>query len=289
MNGKSTPGIPEDRVDLTKLLESLWRGKWTIAVSTLAFGLISAGYALLATEWYRAEVTLMPSKDNGAPTLVGQLGGLASLAGVNVGTGDTVEAVATLRSRDLSRDFLSQDRRAQILLSEESGNYLALENGESIEKLDIRDAVDYFQENILTVNENRQTGLVTIAIQWTDPVLAAEWANALASLLNERLRGRALRDAEANIGYLEEQLAKTSVVTLQQAIGRLLEAELQKFMLASGNDEFAFRVVDPAVVPNKIYRPKKIIAIGFGFFLGFGLGVFGVLSSQREHGSSKVA
>lgn len=50
----------------------------------------------------------------------------------------------------------------------------------------------------------------------------------------------------------------TNLVALQQAIGRLLENELQKLVLARGNEEFAFRVIDTAVAPRKKPRKKSV-------------------------------
>src|SRR5690606_2767647 len=110
--------------------------------------------------------------------------------------------------------------------------------------------IRYFDDNVRSISEDDETGLVTLTVEWIDPEIAAEWANILVERLNERMRRRALLEAESNVGYLQEELAKTGVVTLQQSISRLLESELQKLMLARGNEEFAFRVIDRAQVPK---------------------------------------
>jgi uncharacterized protein involved in exopolysaccharide biosynthesis len=94
--------------------------------------------------------------------------------------------------------------------------------------------------------------------------------------LNERLRERALQEAETNVAFLQTELGQTSVVTLQQSIGRLLESELQKLMLARGNEEFAFRVIDAASPPKERVRPKRALIAVVGTMLGGMLAVFGV-------------
>jgi uncharacterized protein involved in exopolysaccharide biosynthesis len=153
---------------------------------------------------------------------------------------------------------------------------------------DIRDAIKYFQENVLKVSEERTTGLVTIAVEWTDPDVAATWADVLVRRLNDRLRERALEEAEQNVAYLREEMAKSSLVTMQQSIGQLLQSELQKLMLARGNEEFAFKVVDPAIAPKQRTRPKRSIIAIIGTFLGGLVGAFVVLVAQSARSSSSA-
>jgi uncharacterized protein involved in exopolysaccharide biosynthesis len=140
----------------------------------------------------------------------------------------------------------------------------------------MRDAIRYFHQNVLRVSENSNTGLITVAVLWTDPDLAAFWAMDFVRRVNARLRERALRQAEANVLYLQQELAKTNVVTLHQAIGRLLETELQKLMLARGNNEFAFRVIDSAYAPKYRERPKRSVIVVAGTLAGGFLGLLWV-------------
>jgi LPS O-antigen subunit length determinant protein (WzzB/FepE family) len=106
--------------------------------------------------------------------------------------------------------------------------------------------------------------------------------------LNERLRERALREAETNVAFLRAELAQTSVVTLQQSIGRLLESELQKLMLARGNEEFAFRVIDAASPPKQRVRPKRAQIAILGTILGGMLAVFGVFLLHVVRSEAKM-
>jgi len=115
---------------------------------------------------------------------------------------------------------------------------------------------------------------VNVSIDWIDPVVATQWANLLIADLNDQMRERSLAEAETNLAYLKKELAAADVVTLQQSIGRLLEAELQKVMLARGKREFAFRVVDTGGVPKWRSSPKRIQLISVAVVAGFILAVF---------------
>lgn len=264
-----------DTVGLIQLVRIAWDGKWLILMVTGLFAIGSVAYALLATEWYRAEVLLAPADEISTPALGAQLGGLAALAGVTVGGGDGAEAVAVLKSRGFARSFIRDLDLMPILFADnlvKQGDDRQVSH--ETNDLDIRDAVELFHESVLKVAENRQTRLVKLAIEWRDPELAAEWAGVLVERLNAKLRDRALREAEANVDFLREELAQTSVLTLQQSIGRLLETELQKLMLARGSEEFAFRVIDSADVPKQRVRPKRALIAVSGTLFG---GIVGML------------
>jgi uncharacterized protein involved in exopolysaccharide biosynthesis len=234
-------GAAAGEITVKELWDVFWEGKWLFIAIVTVFVLGSVAYALLATEWYRSTVLLAPTKADSMPSISGQLGGLAALAGVSVagvGGGESAEAVATLESRDLAREFIESNELIPVLL------------------------------------EDRETGLITVSVEWVDPHLAAEWASKVVRLTNDRLRRRALADAERNVAYLQSEMSTTSVVALQQSISRLLEAEMQKLMLAKKNDEFAFRTVDAAEPAKRPSRPRRVSVVLTGALLGGAIAVF---------------
>jgi uncharacterized protein involved in exopolysaccharide biosynthesis len=91
------------------------------------------------------------------------------------------------------------------------------------------------------------------------------------------MRKRALADAEANVKYLRHEFESTSVVALQQAIGDLLESEMQKLMLARGNTEYAFRIIDRAEVPRSPSKPRLVLIVAVATVFGAMLAAFVVL------------
>ncbi|MCH8072957.1 MAG: LPS O-antigen length regulator [Proteobacteria bacterium] len=271
-------GVSDDKISLRQIWRILWRGKRTVIAATTIFALGSIAYALLAKEIYRAEVLLAPAAEQSTPMIGGQLGGLAALAGLSVGEGNDVVSLAVLQSREFARDFIEQLDLMPIFFEEEwDAEKNRWREDDPTKAPDVRDGVKFFHEEIFEVSEERRTGLVTLAIEWTDPDVAAEWASILVHRLNDRLRERALQEAQTNVAYLQSEMAKATLVTLQESIGRLLEAELPKLMLAKGNEEFAFKIVDPAVPPRERVRPKRALTAIIGTILGGLLGIFIVL------------
>jgi len=273
-----TRGTSGDRISVRQVWRILWRGKTTIIAATVVFALASVAYALLAKEIFRADALLAPANEQSSPMLGSQLGGLAALAGVDIGEESGVEALAVLKSREFARAFIEQYDLLPVFFEDDwDADEKRWQVDDPVDAPDIRDGVKYFHESILKVSEERSTGLVTLAVEWTDPDVAAEWASILVRRLNDRLRERALLEAETNVTYLQSEMGSTNLVALQESIGRLLETELQKLMLAKGNEEFAFKVLDPAVSPKQRVRPKRALTVIVGTLLGGLLGVFAVL------------
>lgn len=276
----------DDEMDIFKLWYTLWRSRWLIVGIVAAFAVGSAAYALLSPPWYNANVLLAPAKEKTSLDLAGQLGSLASLAGlagIEPGGTRSIEAVAVLKSRDFARAFIKDQDLLPVLFADDWD--AQARKWRLAAPPDLRKAVEFFDKKIRKVAEDRRTGLVTLSIEWKDPELAASWANLLALRLNENLRQRALVEAEANVKYLRQELESTSVVVLQQTVSQLLEREMQKLMLARGNAEFAFRIVDRADVPRLRSKPKRTLTVVVAVLLGGMLAVIVVLirDAIRKH------
>lgn len=263
----SQSGIAADGnkpVDVSDITGALWRGRRTIILTVLVLAALAIGYSLIARPMYRAEVVLSPSGDDSMRPNLGALGGLASLAGINIGSGDkSIEAIAILKSKGFAREFIQSHNLTDAMLSARNQSWFT-----GARSRDIRLAVETFDQTVRRVSEDRKTGLVTLSIQWSDGVQAAKWANELVRLLNVRMRSRALDETGRNVKYLQHEMASTPVVSLQQATGRLLEAEMQKYLVANGDDEFAFKVIDAAVPPRRPSWPRPALLTALAMLVG---------------------
>jgi uncharacterized protein involved in exopolysaccharide biosynthesis len=267
VSSREYPLIREDtdQVDVVALLRVVWRYRYFIAVVATVCGLVAVVLALSTTHIYRAEVVVTEARDEsmgGAASLANELGGLASIAGINLLKGDTgQEAQAVLRSRHLIEEFVRRNGLVTELLPS------------AREPPTLWFAVREFRERVLSISEDEDSGTTTIAIEWTDPIVVARWANEFIALANEIMRTRALDESSRNIKYLNDQLAKTDVVEIQRVMYSLIENETKTHMLANVRKEYAFTVVDPAVVPEQRIWPRRTLMVLTGGVLGVILGV----------------
>jgi uncharacterized protein involved in exopolysaccharide biosynthesis len=236
-------------------------------------GIIALAGSFLLTKWYRAEAVLAPAKvmdsGGGLGSLGTQLGGLASLVGYDAGLAtNTDEAIATLESRALIRQFIL-DRGLLPLLDGSAGPQDSDQDGTN-DSLDLETAITKFKREILRVSKDRQSGLVTLSVLWSDRTAAAAWANELVARVNEVLRERAVAEAERSIEYLREEAEGAENVELKRSLYRLVEKHIETVVLARSNPDFAFRVVDPATpaAPDAYVRPRHVVLGILGMLLG---------------------
>jgi uncharacterized protein involved in exopolysaccharide biosynthesis len=254
------PGLPADEgLSLAGLVGAVRRHRGRVLATTVAGTLLAAAYAFLAEPVYLAEAVLYPREARPMGGLSGQLaqlGGLADMAGITAGSTGKQEPLGVLRSRGFAARFIARRGLAESLAPDHPPD-------------DARKAAEVFGRSVLSVFEDKRSGLVTVGIRWRDPAAAADWANDIVRQLNEEMRARALQESAGNIRYLREQLESTRTVSLQESISRLLEAEMQKDMLARGTAEYAFRVVDPAEVPVRRAAPRRLQVVAMGLGLSF--------------------
>lgn len=273
------PCYPEEEIDLVEYWRVLLRYKRLILLLTLASTLLALLAAFMMTPVYRAEVLLAPvshEEDDGKLSAFGssQFGEILARSGVSMGQGGKQVArhIATLGSRSLTTSFIEDEHLMPVLFpgegeaDKEGGKDALAFFGRKTPTL--WDAFNLFDQEIRFIELDRSTGLLTLAIEWRDPVLAARWANGLVKRVNMLLSTQAIEEARTSISYLEKQLAETSSVEVQQAIYRLIEAETKEIMLANVQDEYAFKVIDPAVAPQEPVKPQRQLIVVLGFLLG---------------------
>ncbi|MDQ9094145.1 Wzz/FepE/Etk N-terminal domain-containing protein [Pseudoalteromonas haloplanktis] len=113
-------------IDVREMFHVIWRGKWFLAIVIILFSIISIFYALEQPNIYKSEVLLAPAetdKNAGLSGLAGQFGGLASLAGVNIGgpsINKTQLALEVLKSRKFTTEFIQRHKILPQLMAAES-------------------------------------------------------------------------------------------------------------------------------------------------------------------------
>ena len=274
-------------------LADLWAARWTIVICTLVFGAAGATYSLLAESKYRAQITLLPVESKGSQGLasqLGALGGLAGLAGLNLGNGSKAEPMAVLGSRQFARSFIEDEKLLTVLLADKWDAGAGKWKKQGAAQPDIRDAVEFFEKSVRKIGEDRKSGLVVLSIEWRNGEQAAKWANQLAERINDQMRDRAVADATRTIDYLRGELRTADQVALQQSISRLLESQMQQLMMARGNPEYAFRIVDAASSPKRRFFPQRVLLTLGSLLLGALLGIaWALLVGYRSAARPSVA
>lgn len=267
-----------------------------IAAISLTCGIAMAVLAFHMKPVYRGFAVLVPVTSDSNPLTAGigssplaAIGGsIAELtAGIGEGDRETDEAMTVLRSREFTESFIKDNNLLPVLFPElwdsRAGRWKIGIKIPTLERGYI--ALDKIRKVDLDVDND----FVTLQIDWTDRVKAAEWVNQMGERLNDLLRSRAIANADASLVYLKEELARTSDVSTQEAIGRLMESEIKKKMLAHVMREFEVRFVDRATVADADLpqRPNKPLMAGAGLAFGLLVGIATSLLLYRRELAKK--
>jgi len=300
---ENMPQAFDDEIDLRELFLVLWDGKVWISAITAAAAAISVFVALSLPNIYESKALLAPKSDGGSgglSRLAAQYGGLASLAGINlsgVGGGDVSKA-ALAQEKLKSLSFFTEHLYSEVLVDLMAVDYWDAATGEIVIDSSVynqgtsqwirevsfpRKAKPSAQEahqaflKVITLSEDKQSGLVTLSVQHESPVVAKLWADMLIDRINEEIRSEDVGEAEASIAFLEAQREQTSLVSLDEVFAQLIEEQTKTIMLANVSKDYVFDIIDPPVVPELKSKPSRALICVLGTLLGGMLGIVWVL------------
>ena len=300
-NDTQAPQPYDDEIDLRELFSVVWAGKILIVAITAVFALVSVGYALSLANQYKASAVVSPAQSGGSSlgAMAGQLGGLASLAGINIGSGEsneTQEAMEIMQSwgfmeafiqthdlqvpiyaaigwdkgsnsLKLNSDLYDATSERWLIEDDESGENRAPSSWELYEK---------FRERV-AVSQDKKSGLINISVEYYSPQIAKQWVDLFIITINDYMRARKLEQVNRNIEYLTAQIDKTAIADMREVFYQLVEEQTKSKMLAEASPEYAFVTVSRAMVPEEKSQPKRALVCILGTLLGGMLSVLWVL------------
>ena len=291
--------LNSDKIDLRELFKAIWQGKWIITAVTIVFVVVAVFYALSLPNIYKSEALLAPVSEDSGLKMSGQLGGLAALAGVNLGglgsDDKTGLALEIIKSREFLGRFIEKhDLYLPVMASEgwdPADNSLIIDDEiyDINTKQWVRKVKPPFQpkpsllevhEDLLklfAISQDKTTGMVKISLEHYSPYLAKTWVDQLVKAINDEMRQRELNEAQRSIAYLNSQIEQTSLADVRTMLYSLIEEQTKTVMLANVRDEYVFKTVDRAVVAEKKSKPKRALIVILAFMLGSLLSMMFVL------------
>jgi uncharacterized protein involved in exopolysaccharide biosynthesis len=261
---------------------------------TFSFGVVAFGISYLFTPQYKADITLIPSEETlgvDQNSLLGGFSSIASLVGAGAGAlgNKESEALAILKSRGLVLSYMQEHELLPILFSKKWDSTAHKWKSDKKSYVPtLEDGYVVFDKQIRNIVENRKTNVITLYITWQDPRLAKQWADGLVDAANTLIRQQVIERSTNNLEYLTAASEKTPIMEIKNSIYKLMESEIKKQMIATGNKNYAFRVVDPAIVPERKVFPKHSYFGIFGAIVGAMIWFLLVSFRDRESESTQV-
>ena len=238
----------------------LLRSRWLL-IASLTIG-IGLGYGLytkyLTVKWYRAQAIVTPvppeaglsmGTGGAAGDVVGGLGGgIASL--LEGGSADAVtlaeQYTAIMNSYAFTTDLVAKYRLEHNIIGVRSPK------APTVTKWSIHTAIaDRFSTEFDFKSSN-----LTLYFMDPSPADAQRILGYYLDSLQDKLRNEEVQAGASAAASLEDEVRKTSDALLQAQLYELMARQIQREKLAQVQSDFAFKVVEPPVVPDNYFEPK---------------------------------
>jgi uncharacterized protein involved in exopolysaccharide biosynthesis len=289
-NLNTNPLNSDEEIDLMYLLKLLWKGKWLIIALTTFSSITAVIYSLSLPDIYESKALLSPvGSESGSSKPMNNIGGLASLAGINLSTsfgGNSAKALEKVRTLSFFKDNILPNIFLPDLMAAKSWdagtNIITYENNYNLDtktwdetptaQQSYRDFMD-----LMTISSNYDTGFITVSIKHKSPHVAKEWVELIVNQLNYFFRSYDKKEAQLSMDFLNAQIAKTSYTEINQVIAQLLQNKIQQLTLIEANESYVFFYLDPPMVMEEKTGPDRSSMMILGFILGGMFGIFIVL------------
>ena len=301
----------EDRVefDVRELLSAIWHEKLIVVSVFTVTILLSILYLHKADYLYNISLDVVPTSPTSSKS--GALGGLASLTGINLPSGqssslfslyleglksyDAAEALSNetgilqgiySNEWDLGKQDWDQPSGFKFELIQSIKNILGIPKRPWVKPSPIR-LRDFLIENII-VQVRKDTSLVTISIKNTNPNFGKKILFSLHKSVDRIIRMREQKRSQANILYLKSRIATEAVKSYSAVLLNQLLTEEVNLMRINSDLPFVAEYFSHPQASLKPVTPNPVSVLIFGVFMGFVLSMVAALIRYRLKGLSVV-
>jgi len=289
-------------ISVIELFKEVYLHKFSIIGVSSLFFIISIVISLNLTNRYTAKATLVGvvADSGGLAALAKNFGGLASVAGLNLGAsgGEDKSAIAIeiIKSRKFINDFVVKHDLSIPLVASKGYNVLTdeleidhnvfdLKENKWMREVELPKTVEPSAWEIhktfldlLKIEQDIKTGFVTISIEFYSPKLAKQWLELLIIEINEKIKNNEKQEAKKSIIFLHKALDNVTNSNMQQTFYQLIEEQTKTLMLTESKEEYVFKTISPAYLPERKSFPNRIVICISGGFLGAIIMSFWIIS-----------
>jgi LPS O-antigen subunit length determinant protein (WzzB/FepE family) len=303
--------IEEDEIDLRELWQTIKEGKKIIFTTVFIIVSLTFVYVLSVPNSYKTEAILIPSsQDGGMASKLGGLGGLAAMAGVNLGTASMTPDVAfqsLLNNYGFMKKFV-EDNGIYEYYSRENfdENYVFAFNfrtlydllhskRDSDEEKNKEDAIFELIKKLKTsfsINADKKSGLITIAYIDYDREYGVKMVNMFLKDASAYLIENSLHNINSRLNYFEKEMNRVEAFELRQSLSQIISQILQEKVMMKSKQYYQCDVLTSPKVPyvKDKAKPKRGLILIVSFITSLILGVFIVffLNFIRESKEEKI-
>lgn len=256
-------------IDLVGIFNLLWKRRLFISSFIGLSAILSVFIALSLPIIFKSSAKIYPNTESiSIPSVSSQFGGLASLAGINLGNSSTEITIAleTMKSFKFFEENLYDEIIHEISAIDSWSNETGVvfdpeiydkDTGEWLtDKPTPQQAFSSFSGTV-EIAQDTISQIITITIIHSSPYVAKKWIDLIIEKINDISRNNEIKKATKALEYYEDRLGSTPLLSVNEMFAKLTEDQHKKLMLAQIEDEYIFRTIEPSVVPEKRFKPSR--------------------------------
>lgn len=281
-----------DYINVAELATNLWAARKLICGMVAATLLLTVLYLHVATYTYTIQTEVFPVQQADSAASLSKLAGLASLAGVNVGSGAGQPPnpfqlyTAEIYSRDLANALATNQSLMTIIFAsdwdKEAGRWR--ERGGAVHFVgkivksilgfplaawhppDGASLQDFIKDEVV-IEESPTNPTVKIVFHHKDANFGVRFLTALHEAVDQKLRQRQLHQSNEYIQYLNRLLPTISVAEYRVAIASILTEQEKLRMVASSDTPYSAQTLGAAFASAKPTKPNPTLFLIGAFFV----------------------
>ena len=301
----------DDEIDLRELFSALWRGKYFIIIFTMISLAAGSLYLRSLSSNYKVSILLAPVQEQQRTANFGNLGGLASIAGISLPTSsasDFAKYEIMLKTQEISTQIFKEQKLIQSLFSGEWDNNQQIFREpkanrrklitNSIKKLLTgRPPREYMEPNParlkalingkIRIGVDTRTGYLTLGAETSNPELLTKLLVSMIKNTDELFKKKFIKQSNDAVQFYQIKISKARSQEHRKILATLIAKEERKLLLASRNSQFVAEILTG---PNTSLYPTSpkasiilAVSILLGGFLSCGLLLFRSFRSKNHN------
>lgn len=285
-----------DEIDLTEVVKTLWLGRRQILIATFTLTICASAYLNLAERRYSVSMVLKSVQEPSQSSKIGGLGGLASLAGVELPSGSNIDFASfplLMQSREVASVVARDEELMRALYPEEwdveanawrqkprstvglvLSQLKSLITGNSVADYEPPNAerLAEFVSDEVSASIDNKSDLLNVKAEAADPELMRDLLDKIVSETDQLIRQRFIVAGTTALQFYKEQLQRAQSGEHREALAQLIVQEEQKLMLATRSNSYVAEVLRGPDISIRPTSPKSMLVLALSVVLGFMVG-----------------
>ena len=257
-------------IDIVGVYNIFWASrKFIISFVSLA-AIISVMIALSLPIVYKSSAKIFPNNASvNQSSIASQFGGIASLAGIQLGQTSSTEvtlALETMRSYKFFEENLYGSILPELSAMKDWSSETGIIFDEEIYDVESQTWVNgkpssqqafRSYSSHVEIVEDQISKIITVTVLHGSPLVAKKWIDLIIMNINDISKNEEIEKATKAIDYFEKKMGSSTLISVTDMFAKLTEDQHKRLMLAEIEDEFMFRTIEPALVPEMRFKPSR--------------------------------